>query len=233
MHFIKAIFLKEFNASIHEKFIRYGRGEFPGPVILIEKDNKKIKLSGSVDYVNIVGRIISEFSNQCKCSGKIISKADIEKSLREIVDIIKVKKSRLQCYEIKGSYLKDDLLKLYDNFFDAYFLFDLKSDNKEFSMKTKKNLPKPGKFDENFFNATLGINAQSKVSEEIAFDVESFDKFNKVKISHIYFIKKLIVPEGLKDNFKEARIKAKREGIIRRIIETDFGKTQKEIEFSV
>lgn len=232
MHFIKAIFLKELNDSIHEKFIRYGRGEFSGPVIFIEKDNKRIKVGGSVDYVNIIGKIISEFSNQLSCSGRIISKRDIEKNLREIINIGKVKKSGLHCYEIKGYYLKDDLLKLYENFHDAYFLFDLKADN-GFSMKTKKNLQKPGKFDESFFNATLGINALSKISEEIAFDVDNFDKVKKVKISHIYLIKKLIVPDDIKDNFKEARIKAKREGVMKRIIETDSDKKQKEVELLV
>jgi hypothetical protein len=246
MHFIKEIFLgKEISEGTHKKFTRYGRGTFDGPSINIKKSDDVIKVEGSIDYVGLLGEIIlknfKNFKENFSCSGKIFSKED-KKGVIEDEGGIEIVKSRKKLgsftYEIKGLFSSEKLLRLYEKLNkDSYLLLDLNSSTdgkkKKWSLKTKKTPQKPGRTDGKFFSATLDLSALPDLVNEVAFDVkkEKFDK--ELKISHIYMIQELIIPEKYKENFKEARIHAKRKGEIKRVMEVDGVKEEREVEMLV
>ncbi|MEA3254593.1 MAG: hypothetical protein U9Q22_02030 [Candidatus Altiarchaeota archaeon] len=216
MNFIKEIFLGDPGQDyIHQKFIRYGKGEFLGPIISLKKTSR-IKVNGSVDYVNILGELILKNSGgDVKVSGSIFSRKEINSEL--------IPKSR----KMKGffnSELKDELpsselLKLYEEFKDSYFLLDLESQG--FKLKTKKKPPKPGsKINDKFFTAVLDNTLLDRIMDEICFDYSNKD-FREIKISHTYHINELVVPEEYMNDAAKARILAKRKGSIKRIASVD------------
>jgi len=236
MHFIKSIFSEsKVPEYVHNKFTRYGKGEFTGPFVDIKKSKSFFEIKGSVDYVEVVGRIIAKnATTPLNISGRIFTKRkDMKEKILPYLNIKKFKEGLLSVYEIeKGSYEKDKLSKIYDEIQDGYLIFEISSEDGKFSIKPKKNLPKPGKEDNNFFSARLDFSAEADIVEEIAFDIKK-NSWNEIKISHKYIIKELVVPEELKKNYKEARIVAKRKGTIKRFLEVDNKKEEKEKEFLV
>lgn len=242
MHFIKEIILlgQKISEETHEKFTRYGRGEFDGPSISIKKLGNLLKINGSIDYINIIGEIILKNSKQShfSISGKIFSKDDRISSELEKgeIKILKYgKKLGTSAFDLNGTYPSEKILKIYENFGNkAHILLNLKSKDRKWSLKSKKNLPKLGSNNENFFSATLGIEALPYIDNEILFDDVGKKVFNdEIKISHKYLIQELLIPDEYENNFKEARVHAKRKGIIRRFIEIDRVKKEKEINFEV
>lgn len=231
MNFIKEIFRGNPEQDyIHQKFIRYGRGEFQGPVISLKKSNKDIKVNGTVDYANILSELILNNSNEnIKVSGNILSKMEIKSKL-----ISKTKKKRgFFNSELKGDFVPDELLKLYEEFKDAYFLLDLYSGDREFKLKTKKKLPKPGSgIDDKFLTAVFDISFLNMVMNEICFDSEN-KNFKEMKITHTYLINELVVPEEYKNDAVKARIFAKRKGFVKRIISVDGSVSEFEKEFEI
>jgi len=241
MHFIKSIFLgKDLTEDIHKKFIKYGRGEFTGPSIEIKKVGKdEIKVRGSIDYVTLIGKIVTSINleNSFSFSGKIILKVkEMEDLLNEElkkanIEIKKFKKDGFFTYEVNGSCNGKELYPLYDKFVNEYLLIDLNLMGKQI-LKTKKKLPKPGSVDENFFSAILNTLAIQDLIREVAFDINN-KNFSELKIFHRYVIEELIIPEEYKNNFKEARIHAKRKGKILRVIDVDGVKEEKEMEMLI
>ena len=235
MHFIKAIFLDEkVSDGAHSKFTRYSKGDFEGPFISIKNAGSVFRISGSVDYIDIVGKIIAKNgSNTITCSGKIVSKdKSIKERIAKYVEIKKAKEGLLSIYEIREQpYPKEKLSALYDDLRDEYVIFELGSIDGKFSLKPKKNLPKTGKQDNCFFTATLDLSAGEDLMNEIAFDAKR--NFKEMTISHVYGITGFEIPEELKNDFKEARIKAKRKGIVKRILEIDCVKEEHQKEFLV
>lgn len=226
MNFIKEIFQGDSGQDyIHQKFTRYGRGEFQGPVIYLKR-NSRIKVNGSVDYVNILGELILKNSGgEVEVSGNILSRKEIKSEL-----ILKSRKKQgFFNSELKGDFPLSELLRLYEESREACFLLDLKS--QVFKLKTKKKPPKPGsKTDDKFFTAVLDNTLLNRVMDEICFDSEN-KSFREIKISHTYRINELIVPEECRNDTAKARILAKRKGSIKRIVSVDDSiyETEKEL----
>jgi hypothetical protein len=216
MNFIKEIFRGDPGQDyIHPKFTRYGRGEFLGPIISLKKTSR-IKVNGSVDYVNILGELIlKNSSGDVKVSGNIFSRKEINSEL-----ILKSRKRKgLFNSELKGCFPSSELLKLYEEFREGYFLLDLESQG--FKLKTKKKPPKPGsKTDDKFFTAVLDNTLLDRIMDEICFDSENKD-FREIRISHTYQITELVVPEGYRNDAAKARVLAKRKGGIKRVVSVD------------
>lgn len=216
MNFIKEIFRGDPGQDyIHQKFIRYGRGEFAGPLIHLKKSNK-IKVNGSGEYVTILGELILKNSGgDVKVSGSIFSREEIKS---EVIFNSKKKKGFFSS-ELKGVYAVDELLPLYEGFIGGYFLLDLESAG--FKLKTKKKPPKPGsKMDGKFFTATLDNSLLNAVMDEICFDSGNKD-FREIEISHTYRITELVVPEEYRNDAIKARLLAKRKGSVKRGVSVD------------
>ncbi len=231
MNFIKEIFLGNPEQDfIHQKFVRYGRGDFDGPVINLKKSINSIKINASIDYVNSLGELIAKNTDHdLKVSGKLFAKREIGSEL------VRNREKRRGIYsgDISDVLSPNELLKLYDEFRDAFILVDISSLDRRFNLKTKKKLPKIGSgIDERFCSATFDVSAMADLMSELCFGVNA-EGFKEIRISHMYRINHLIIPEEYRDDPKMVRIHAKRKGIIKRIITVDGERTEAEKEFVV
>jgi len=233
MDFIREIF--EGNPDqdwIHNKFVKYGKGEFPGPYISIKKSRSLLKISSSADYVNILGMLIVETSTgNLKVDGSILSREEINSYLETLgLEIGKSgKKKGIFTYKVKGDVDSRALAELYSKVRDGILLLNLDSGNKV-GLKVKKKLPKPGsKLNEKFCTGVIGLN--DRILDEICFGIDAKD-FKEIEISHRYRIDEVIIPEDCKD-FSLARILAKRKGSVRRTVKVDGAVHEAEKELFV
>jgi len=230
MNFIRELFEGDSEHEwIHNKFIKYSKGEFPGPRISIKKAGAFLKINSSADYVNILGMLLAgTFSGSLKVDGSIISREKIETYLETIgLDIVKARKKKgAFIYNVKGEADSKAIAELYSRLLDGVLLLNLLGD--KVTLKVKKKLPKPGsKQNEKFCTGKLGQN--ERIVNEICFDVD-VGSFKEIEISHRYTINELIIPEDCKD-FSLARALAKRKGSVRRSVSVDGSvhETEKEL----
>lgn len=222
MHFIKQIFLDQVEEWVHQRFIRYGKGEFGGPVIDVKVAGDSVKVRGSVDYVTSLGNIIAEGSEIIELEGIITAKREIESVINETLDVKKSSiKKGLHTVEVSGSLESNALCELYEKLPDAYILLDMSAGKQK--LKSKKKVPKPGsKIDDGFCSATINIKMLGTLKEELLFDV---DDFKEVSVSHRYVITEIVPPEGVKDP-AQVRVLAKRGGkILRKVVVDGSEKT--------
>ncbi len=232
MNFMQQIFKGAVDEKTHKKFIKYGKGEFPGPVLEIKKQGKSIKVKGSFDYSDVLGRLIAGNSSmRFNVSGKILSLSSLDSELSGLnIEVPKTaKKGKLKVYPVKTDADSGILKKLYD--LDAYVLLTLSPVEKSVvSMKSKASPPKPGDaVDEGFCSAAFDISMLKSVMDEICFDLD-VKEFKTINISHTYIINEMIIPEEFKNNPVEIRVQAKRKGKIIRNINVDGSETIKEGE---
>lgn len=113
---------------------------------------------------------------------------------------------------------------------NSYFtLLDL--EGKDFKLKIKKKLPKPGKnedkIDGKFCQLEADEKLYSKIKKDFFWDIPNAKKIN---IKHKIIIESIIMPEGEKD-FSKIREIAKRKGKIIREADIDGKIIIKEYEF--
>ncbi|MCX6695227.1 MAG: hypothetical protein NTU61_02890 [Candidatus Altiarchaeota archaeon] len=221
MNFVKDFFVGSPEDWVHQRFVRYGRGVFDGPV-LEAKVGKVIKVSGSEEYCNIVGFVVVDSCpGLFSVSGSVVGKSDFRGLLKDASVPFKDKsKKGVYTVEVSGELSSDALKKVYLSSGDAAVLLTLKSvGNKDYGMKCKKKLPKPGgKKDSDFFTASMGLDALKKLRAEVFFDVPA--DFAEAGIEH-------------KKDPARVRIEAKRKGVIERKVVTDGRETASKKDFIV
>ena len=233
MHYIEELIAGRGDEEhIHRRFIRYGRGEFSGAAICIKKDGANLKIAASEDYVNCLGEIIAKDSKETfSVSGSIISREDVSSQIKAAgLDVKKsAKKKGFYATQVAGTLSGGALSSLYSGLESAHMLLELKS--QKASLKCKKNLPKPsGGVDEKFCSATMPKDKFAAILKEICCD--PIKEGSEVVLEHTYVIKELVEPEKYKNDYANARIMAKRKGVIKRTISSDATKTNIEHAFS-
>jgi hypothetical protein len=234
MHYLEALIGGKGEAEhIHRRFIRYGRGEYPGAVISIKKGGAVLKVAASEDYINSLGLILTKDAKESfTVSGSVISREDVGPQLKSAgLDIKKTtKKKGVYAIQVTGTLPGDALYRLYCTLEAAHMLLELKS--VAMSLKSKKNLPKPsGGVDEKFCSATLPKDMLPALLKEVCSDPIK-EGFSELAIEHTYTIKELVVPEKYKNDYAAARIHAKRKGVMKRTITAGSQKTIIEHGFS-
>jgi len=228
MNFVKQIFEGKANDSIHHKFVRYGKGEYERLLFEVTKTKKNLKVKSSFDFANDFVKIISEnIKENMEVKGKIIVNRDFEKELEEMgIEVSDFKKrGKLYTAELNTTLTPEKLKEIYSKYNENFLLLNIKS--KDFILKTKGALPKPGgKIADNFCSATLPLD----FVDEFAWDVKDF---TKLKIKHILNITEIVIPEEFKNDPAKARIEAKRKGKIIRFLDIDEKEEQKEVDFEV
>ena len=211
---------------IHQKFVKYSKGTFCGPVITVKKAANSIKISGSYEYADtIAGLILRNSSGKVSAAGNVFSKSEIE------TDYAAKSKKRLGVCntEIKGEADAKTLLDLYNANKEATFYLDLQAEKAK--LKTKKKPPRSGsEKDEEFFTATLDASMADAVANDICFDCAKKD-YKEMKISHEFTISELVIPEEYRNDPAKARLNARRKGKIKRKTEVDGAvqETEKEL----
>lgn len=204
--------------GVHYQFVRFSKGRFEGRAILNLHKTSKVKLKGSFEWVNDFVNLANE-SGDMKFSGVILSREELD------LENEKKKKGVFQ-YDV-SDLSSEKLNEIKDK---AYALL-LSGEGEETLLKIKRKLPKPGKskdkVDDKFCYLELNLNQWEKVK-----DAFMFPECKKCRISHIFEINEIVIPEGEKD-FEKIRLLAKKKGKIIRTIEIDKKESEDEKEFEV
>lgn len=202
----------------HYQFVRFSKGRFEGRAVLNLHKTSKIKLKGSFEWANDFVNLANELEDM-KFSGVVLSREELE------LENEKKKKAIFQ-YDV----FDIDSEKINEIKNKAYALL-LSGEGEGIILKIKKKLPKPGKsekkIDDKFCQLELDLKYWDKVREAFM-----FPEGKKFKVSHIFEINEIILPEGEKD-FEKIRLLAKRKGKIIRKLEIDKKESEEEKEFEV
>ena len=230
MNFVQKAVEGKTDEDVHRQFTRFGKGEYRGRFLLGLWKTKNIKIKSSFEFANDLVALCSGFGN-CKASGIVMSKRDISGIMKEknIDGNSETKKGGLY-YQINipNQEMNGDQLKALEE--NSYFtLLDL--EGKDFKLKIKKKLPKPGKnenkIDGKFCQLEVNERFYSKIKEDLFWDLPDAKKIN---IKHKVIVESIVIPEGEKD-FSKIRELAKRKGKIIREVEIDEQKITKEYRF--
>lgn len=214
--FIKKIWQGE-GEEAHYQFVRFGKGRFENRAVLNLWRTGKIKLKGSFEWANDFVQIILELDNDIKFSGVILSKQELQElsefSVKKKKEIFQYDVSEVSCEKIKE--IKDKV-----------YVMLLSGEGEEIVLKIKKRLPKPGKSKDKIDDKFCQLELDLKYWEQIK-QAFMLPECKKCKISHVFEINEMIMPEGEKD-FAKIREMAKRKGKIIRKIEVDGKESEEE-----
>lgn len=212
MNTIKKIFKGDVDEVIHDKFNRFGRGDFTRFIISIKKA-KDLKIKSSWDWSNDIFKMIADnIEGDVELSGKLIGNWDFESEL-PLEPSKFSKRGKVYTAEISASASPDVLKKIYEMFEMHFILLNVKSSH--YKMRCGKSLPKPGKdLKEDFCKVTLPLD----FLDEFVWKIK---EFKEVSIRHIFHINDIIIPDEYKDDPKQARIHGKRKGIVDRVMDVD------------
>jgi hypothetical protein len=220
--FIKKLFEKENDESVHRQFIRFSKGKFENKAVLNVKRNGNIKISGTYEIATDMISLISMLAPMIKVSGTVISREKIQGFPEG-----KEKKGVIH-YEINETIDSKRLSEI--AFKSMYCLLDCEAAGIE--MKTKKTVPRPNpkatdKVKDKFFTAVLDIKFWNQIRNEFLFNLPEGKKF---RLLHNYDINQVILPKNEKD-YEKIRIIAKKKGRLTRNVEIDGKNVVQETEF--
>jgi len=233
-HFLNMIINGKVEDYVHWKLIRYSKGSFPGPNLQVSLRGNKLSLSGDPDYEGLIGCIFVNMipEGEYLVKGTIISYKDLSSDFSSIGFPLEMKsEKRVFKLQLNEKMSKTDLEKLYSLFNYGYFMLSIMpTEGSSLSLKTKTKLPKPSveKTDAapKFCKAKLQLEDKNRalqlipcVTPELT---EKISSFSKITVENEFIIEKLILPEN-KDSLpsSELRVKSKRRGVLRRLINVD------------
>ena len=231
MHYIKDIIEKKNTEHAHNKFIRYSKGNFIGPLMKIRFSKQNIKIGASFHFTDELLRLLVEkIGNEVvHIKGFIIWNGDLSEDLASLgIKYSKVSKSRgIFKYTIDNEAPLKDFMDKMGNY---NLLLTVKTE--ELSLTTKSAFPKPNKpFGPDFCKVTLPIEFRESILREFAFDVKE-EKLKVIEIKHEIDINDIHLPDI--DDFEKARRLAKREGKLRRYVSingSEFSETK--LDFNI
>lgn len=223
--------------QVHDQFVRFGKGVYENRAVLRMQRSTKIKLKGSFEWVNDFVVLVSELNENVRFSGVILNKEEIA----ELSEFPKKKKSGLVQYDVQdmeSRQVREIEEKVYA------MLLDVETADNTLSLKIKKKLPKPGKssggkVDDKFCQLEAELRHWPIIKEAFM-----LPECKKAKVSHIYNIGEIILPEmggegeereekTQEKDFAKIREMAKRKGRIIRKMEVDKQERREEKEFEV
>jgi hypothetical protein len=220
MHYIKDLFNENNTEHLHNKFIRYSRGDFLGPLLKLKFTKANVKVYASFHFTDELLSIFADKldDREVRAKGTILWNKDLAPEFEQLgIKFAKVSKARgIFKYAIDNDVVLKDLVTLMNKY---YVLLNVKEDGLTYS--TKKALPKPNKeFGADFCKLTLPGDMKDLIIDEFAFDLENREKVKQIEISHNIKITNIALPEGEED-FEIARRQAKRVGTIERVLTVD------------
>lgn len=231
MHYMKDIFTDNPTQHAHDKFVRYSKGEFVGPLLDIKISKSQVKLAASFHFVDeilvLASRVLGNESVYVK--GSVVWNEDLTEKLASFgIMYSKVTKSRgIFKYQIENEVKFKDFIDCMRNY---NILLTLK--HEKVSVSTKNSFPKPNKeFTSDFCKASFPPNMLKEILEEFAFDIDKKTP-KHIKIVHKINVNDIILPEDA-ENFEIARREAKRVGKIERKIAVDGEETVTNKDFNV
>ncbi|MBU2562774.1 MAG: hypothetical protein KKF68_03885 [Nanoarchaeota archaeon] len=232
MNFIKKIFDKEADETVHLQFQKFSRGEFRDRALVKVKQAKgKFTISTSAEFANELVKIAAEKvgGEKVKIIGAVVSTNDLTGQIE-----FKAKKQfqGVKRYLIEKELSGQEILNLLEKFPKAFFALSFKTEKDETVLKIKPKAPKSGKpkskenerLTPTFCKMTT---FDEKVGKSFVFEKSDF---KDAEANHTFFIEEIIPPKGETD-FAKIRELAKRKGKITREAIIDGEKIVSEVEF--
>jgi len=233
MNFIKKIFDKKIDESVHLQFQKFSRGEFKDRAIVkVKKVGSKYTIYTTAEFANEFVKTIAEKlgSNKTKITGSIIGTNDLKGELefKKISQFQGVKN-----YSIEQEMSGEEIIRLLEKFPKNFFALSFAVG--ETILKIKPKAPKSSK-PKNKNEAPNPdfcklITTDEKIGNSFVWEKTSF---KDVLIAHDFMIESIVVPDGLKSekDFAVVREKSLRKGkIIRRAV-IDGEDMKQEVEFA-
>lgn len=238
MHFITKILDDKVDQSVHRAFLRYGRGEYPGPAaeIAVTKVGK-VKVRSTYMYQDLPASVMIETMpvEKVAVSGLLLGYEPLDEILASLgFDAAQSKKKpRTSFYQSKlsGECPIEQVSKLYGGIDEIAYIFCSLKTNIGWEHKAKTKIPSAQKEPPvserlKFSNTNVPENTKflkallSQLLPDFIDDVPA--DFSKLQIMNTYEIQDLIFPSDMKQlASKEVRLKTKRSGILRRTLIVD------------
>jgi len=235
-NFIKKIWDKETDESVHSQFIKFSKGEFPDRAMIRAKNSKgNYTITTTSEYAKEIIMYLAEQlgDEKVSVSGALISALDLEGfEYDERKMAMGIRKYMIYDKEMSGN----EILELCNKIDKAFFGLSFKTDKTDLTIKPKSPKSAKGSGSKKKGDAKAKIDfIKIKTPDEgliknLIFDDEARG-FKKIEIKHNIIFDKIIMPETDEKDFAKIREMAKRAGKIERVLDIDGKILRKEIDF--
>ncbi len=226
----KKIFSGNIDYSIHEEFIKFGKGRFENRYLLEGKKQKdKWRIKTSYEFTNYFVRRCLENQDKININGIIVCTQDLRNDIKFNIEKIK-QFAGVKQYVIDTRVESSEILDLMKKYSRAFYALSFSTPKNELRIKAKTPMSaKPSKKIEGRLKANFCLlkTDDKNIMEDLFFD---FPDFKEIKIKHIIQIDSIEIPKDVGDAIK-MREMAKKKGRIIRDIEIDGRVEKKEKEF--
>lgn len=230
MNFIKNIFDKKIDDSVHTQFQKFSKGEFRDRALIkVKHVGNKYTIYTTAEFANEFVRSVAKKLGESRVSvvGAVVSTSDLTGEL-EFKD--KKQFQGVKRYLIENEMSGNGIIGLLEKFPKAFFALSFESEDSK--LKIKPKAPKSGKpkskggkkLKPNFCKL---VTTDEDIGKSFVFEQPDF---KEAEISHDFIITDIIRPEGETD-FSSIRELAKKKGKILRHAIIDDRNYNSELEF--
>ena len=233
MNFIKKIFDRNVDESVHLQFQKFSKGEFRNRALIKAKNSAgKYTISTTAEFANEMVKEVAEKlgSNRTAISGALITTLDLKGQLdyKTIKQFMGVKQ-----YQIDKEMSGKEILEMINKFPKAFLALSFKAGDSELKIKAKapksaKPSTKSAEDSKPNPNFCKLITSDNALANSFIFET---DDWKNALVTHHFIITDIIIPTELKNekDFAIIREKSRRKGKIIREAEIDGKKIIKEI----
>lgn len=228
MNFIKKVYDRETDDSVHLQFQKFGRGEFRDRALIKAKHaTDKYRISTTAEFANGLVRAVAQKLGDEKVlvKGAIISTAKLDIEFKDKKQFQGVKR-----YIIDSEMSGNEILDLLDKFPKAFFALSFESSDSKLKIKPKaqkSGKPKSKGEAKHKPNFCKLVTTDAKIGQSFVFEKPDF---KEAEISHDFIIDELVKPENETD-YSRIRELSKRRGRIIRHAVIDDKKMDSKMEF--
>jgi hypothetical protein len=233
MNFIKKIFDKKIDESVHSQFQKFSRGDFKDRALIKAKKVKdKYTILTTYEFANELVKIVAEKlgDEETEVKGAVISTLDLG---NEIDFVNKKQFMGIKQYVIEKRMTGKKIVEMLEKFPKVFFALSFDSGKGDI-LKIKAKAPKSAKPKNKEETPVPDFCKLITNGREIAasFVFEKPD-FKTAGISHDFIIEEIVVPEELKSekDFAVVREKSLRKGKIIRKAVIDGNEMKNEVDF--
>ena len=230
---LKKIFEGKNDESVHDEFIKFGRGKFENKYLIEGKKQKnKWSIKTGPEFANFfVRECLSGVSGEIEIKGVIVCTFDLRNEIKFNIERIK-QFAGVKQYVINTKANPSDIVGLIDKYPRAFYALSFSTPSNVLKIKAKaakNSKPSTKEEDKPKANFCSLKTLDKNIINELFFD---FPDFNDIKIKHTIIIDSVILPQGVDDPVKIREL-AKKKGKIIREANVDGRVESKEKEFEV
>jgi hypothetical protein len=238
MHFMTKLIRGMPDEAVHRVFVRYGRGDYEGPAVVIAVACAgKVSVKSTYEYQDLVAVsfLKSTPAETVKMTGSVLSFEPLDEALKKLGIAAPpfTKKRAMLLFEskISGDYARTLATDLYDRVGENAYVLCALGGAPGWSHKTKAQLPSPKK-EESLekrikFSSTQAPGGTTFLQDLLATLAPDFQdnlptKFSNLRITNTYLIEDLVFPPNRNElSSPELRQQTKRKGKLHRQLVVD------------